>query len=68
MSSPAMTDCPLFEDRYISRSEIREKFGVSDPQLRMIENRPDWPRGVVIGRRKKYRGADLLKWLEDHQG
>ncbi|GAA3133609.1 hypothetical protein GCM10020255_008110 [Rhodococcus baikonurensis] len=50
MSSPAMVDEPMFEgDRYVSRTEIREKLGASVAQFRVMENRPDWPLGVPIG-------------------
>lgn len=55
----------LFQaDRFIPRTEIKEKFDISEEQLRRMEKRPDWPRAVLIGRRKKYLGADLRQWME----
>lgn len=55
---------PIFDrDRYIGRTEIRHKLGVSDEQLRAMERRADWPDAVAIGRRRKYLGAELLAWI-----
>lgn len=57
----------IFElDRFISRTKIRDIFDISENQLKRLENRPDWPRGVVIGQRKKYLGSEVQAWLESH--
>lgn len=58
---------PFNPDQYVSRSQVSAVLSVSEQQLRRLENRPDWPVGVMIGNRRKYLGADLLLWLESHQ-
>lgn len=52
--------------RYLSRTQIREIFGISESQLNRLVKESDWPRGVWIGQRKKYLVSEVQGWLESH--
>lgn len=63
-ASEALSRQRLEDSRYISRTQIRAIFGVSESQLSRLVKEADWPKGVWIGQRKKYLVSEVQRWLE----
>lgn len=69
--SPAATQFDCNPNRRITPAAVRDLCGgVSDMTLWRWLNDPDldFPRPIYIGRRRYWREADILAWLDSREG
>lgn len=49
----------------ITRRQLAEYLGMTEPALSMMVNRRQGPRFIRLGRSIRYRREDVLAWLDE---
>lgn len=52
------------EDRLLTRSEVQQRFGITQRFLELSAMRGDGPPMVKLGRCVRYRVKDIREWID----